>query len=536
MKRKDLKKDTLIKLAIIIGIIIAVNVLASRLFTRIDLTKNKSYTLSPISKELVGGLKDKIVIKAFFSDNLPAPYNTLRRSVQDILNDYRSYSGGNLNYEVMNPTAEDQNDDMQKEAKKYGIEPVQIQVIDNDKMEVKKTYVGMAILYQGKQEVIPVIQSVANLEYELTSAIKKLTVEKKKKVGFLQGHGEYDYTKFNNINKILSEQYEVVKVDLNRMKALDLDALIVLGSKSDVPEYQKYYLDQYIMRGGNVAFLLNKVVPNFQQQMVIGDVVKNNLDDMLSSYGIFVENNLIRDAQCASVQVQSAIGFPVQINYPYFPNITNINRDIAAFKNLQAITLSFVSSVDVSAANGKGLKVTPLLTTSDKSGKADGFFLLNVEQFQNLKKSAFDSLFNSKGVVVGAMFEGNFNSFYTGKPIPIDTTKDAIPYNDAFIGTSTKSSKIVAIGDADFVNEEQQRLQKDNILFFVNMVDYIVDDVGLAMIRSKDASEAPIEEVSDSTKKLIKYTNLILPPAGVLLIGLFIWNRRKAKKKLLQNK
>jgi gliding-associated putative ABC transporter substrate-binding component GldG len=536
MKRKDLKKDTLIKLAIIVGIIIAVNVIASRLFTRIDLTKNKSYTLSAISKDMVGGLKDKIVIKAFFSDNLPAPYNTLRRSVQDILNDYRSYSGGNMSYEILNPTGEDQNDEMQKEARKYGIEPVQIQVIDNDKMEVKKTYVGMVILYQGKQEVIPVIQSVSNLEYDLTSAIKKLTTDKKKKVGFLQGHGEYDYTKFNNINKILSEQYEIVKVDLNRMKSLDLDALIVLGSKSDVPEYQKLVIDQYIMKGGNVAFLMNKVVPNFQQQMVIGDVVKNNLDDMLSSYGIFIENNLIRDAQCAQVQVQSAIGFPVSINYPYFTNITNINKDISAFKNIQSIVLSFVSSLDLNAANGKGLKITPLLTTSDKSGKAEGFFILNVEQFQNLKKSTFDSLFSSKGFVVGALFEGNFNSFYAGKPMPIDTTKDAIPYTEKLVPSSVKPAKIIAIGDADFVNEEQQRLQKDNILFFVNMVDYLVDDVGLAQIRSKDTSEAPIEEVSDSTKKIIKYTNLILPPVLVLLIGLFIWNRRKAKKKLLQNK
>jgi ABC-type uncharacterized transport system involved in gliding motility auxiliary subunit len=290
------------------------------------------------------------------------------------------------------------------------------------------------------------------------------------------------------------------------------------------------------MKGGNVAFLINKVVPNFQQQMVIGDVIKNNLDDMLSSYGIYIENNLIRDAQCATVQVQSAIGFPVSINYPYFANITNVNKDISAFKNIQAVVLSFVSSLDLSVANGKGLKITPLFTTSDKSGKADGFFILNVEQFQNLKKSTFDSLFSNKGYVVGAVFEGNYNSFYTGKPVPQDTTQGSIPYTEAFIPTSTKSSKIIAIGDADFINEEQQRLQKDNILFFVNMVDYLVDDVGLAQIRSKDTSEAPIEEVSDSTKKLIKYTNLILPPVVVLLIGLFIWNRRKAKKKLLQNK
>jgi gliding-associated putative ABC transporter substrate-binding component GldG len=537
MNRKDLKKDTLIKLAIVIGIIIAVNIIASRIFTRVDLTKNKSYTLSPISKEIVGNIQDQIVIKAFFSDNLPAPYNTLRRNVQDILNDYRSYSNGNLNFEIFNPTGEEENGDMQKEAQKYGIQPVQIQVIDNDKLEVKKTYLGMAILYQGKQEVLPVIQTAANLEYDLTSAIKKLSTEKKKKIGFLTGNGEYDVTKFNNIFNILSGQYEVTKVDIvsTRVIPSDLTTLVVFGPKSEIPEWQKFLIDQYIMQGGNVAFLLNKVAPNFQQQIVIGDVIKNNLDDMLSSYGIVLNGDLIRDAQCSQVQVQSQMGIPLSINYPYFPSVTNINREISAFKNINAVVTSFVSSIDLNAANGKGLKVTPLLTTSEKSGKAEGFFILNIEQFQNLTKSAFDSLFNSKPFVVGALYEGNYNSFYAGKPIPKDTVKGVKDFLGTQINASQKSSKIVLIGDADLANEEQ-RPPKDNITFFVNMIDYLSDDVGLAQIRSKDTSDAPIEEVSDATKKFIKYFNLIFPPVSVLLVGLFVWNRRKSKKKLLQSK
>ena len=537
MNRKDLKKETLIKLAIIIGIIIAVNIIASRIFTRVDLTKNKSYTLSTISKDIVGNLQDKIVIKAFFSDNLPAPYNTLRRQVQDILSDYRSYSNGNLNFEIFNPSAEEENSEIQNEAQKYGIQPVQIQVVDNDKLEVKKTYLGMAILYQGKQEVLPVIQSVGNLEYDLTSSIKKLTTDKKKKIGFLTGNGEYDYSKFANINNILSAQYELIKVDVVNTRNIpsDLTTLVVFGPKSEIPEWQKFLIDQYIMQGGNVAFLLNKVVPNFQQQIVIGDVVKNNLDDMLSSYGLVLNGDLVRDAQCSQVQVQSQIGFPISINYPYFPNVSNINREISAFKNIQSVVVSFVSSIDMNAANGKGLKVSPLLTTSDKSGKAEGFFILNIEQFQNLKKSAFDSLFNGKPTVVGAVYEGNFNSFYSGKPIPKDTVKGVKDFMGTQLNASQKSSKIVLIGDADFANEEQ-RPPKDNITFFVNMIDYLSDDVGLTQIRSKDVTDAPIEEVSDSTKKFVKYFNLIFPPLSVLLVGLFIWNRRKTKKKLLQSK
>ncbi|MCI0474531.1 MAG: GldG family protein, partial [Ignavibacteria bacterium] len=535
--RKDIKKDTLIKLAIIIGIIIAVNVISTRIFTRIDLTKNSTYTLSPISREVVANLQDNLVIKAFFSDNLPAPYNTLRRQVQDFLNDYRSYSNGNLNYEFLNPVGEDDNNELQKEAQKFGIQPVQVQVIDNDKMEVKRAYLGIVFLYEGKQEVIPVIQSVSNLEYDITSTIKKLTTENKKKIGFTQGNGENDYTKYNNIMMSLSAQYDVVPVNMSQSKSIppDISTLIVMAPKAEVPEWQKFLLDQFIMKGGNVAFLVNKVVPNFQQQIAIGDQVNVNLDDMFSSYGIVLKNDLVRDAQCAPVQVQSAIGFPIQISYPYFPNVSNINREISAFKNIPSVVLTFVSSLDMNAANGKNIKAVPLLTTSDKSGIAEGFYLLNIEQFQNLRKTQYDSLFNTKNIVVGAVYEGNFTSHYSGKPIPQDTTQGSQPYSGAQLTNSQKSSKIVVIGDGDFANEEQ-RPPKENITFFINLVDYLADDAGLTQIRSKDVSEAPIEAVTDGTKKFIKYFNLIFPPAAVLLLGLFIWNKKKLKKKALQNK
>ncbi len=539
MNKKDIKKDILIKVAIIIGIVIVINVISKRIFTRVDLTKNKTYTLSNISKDIVKNLQDKLVVKAYFSDNLPAPYNNLRRNIQDILNDYRSYSNGNLNYEFLNPSSESESEqgEMEKEAAKYGIQPVQIQVVDNDKLEVKKAFLGLVFLYQGKQEVIPVIQSMNNIEYEITNMIKRISADKKKKIGFLQGHNEYDYTKFQQINNVLNSQYDVVRVDVSKNNPVpaDIDVLIVMGPKSDFPESHKFMIDQFIMRGGNIAWLINKVVPNFQQQIVIGDLVKTNLDDMLNNYGIVINNDLIRDMQCSAVQVQSQIGIPISISYPYFPTVTNIDRENPAFKNIQAVVLSFVSSLDISQAAAKNVMVKPLLTTSDKSGKAEGFFILNLEQYQNLTKKAADTLFGQKGFVVGAVYTGKFSSFYAGKEIPKDTAQDANPYSGTKVDFSSKESKQIVIGDGDFANEEQ-RPPKDNLVFFVNMVDYLADDIGLSEIRGKDSSESPIEETSDATKKFIKYFNLIVPPASVLLIGFFIWNKRKLRKKNLQSK
>ncbi|MBK9332159.1 MAG: GldG family protein [Ignavibacteria bacterium] len=285
------KKEILIKLAVIIGIIVVINVISKRVFTRVDITKNSSFTLSPISKDIVSGLDDNLLIKAYFSENLPAPYNNLRRQVQDILDDYRSYSKGNMNYEFLNPTSsgDGEGNELDQEAQKFGIQPVQIQAMDNDKLEVKRAYLGLALLYEGKQEVIPVVQNADNLEYEITSLIKKMTTKTKKKVGFLTGHSEVELSKLTQINGALSQQYDVTSVDLNTSAELDpeMKVLIIMSPKAAFSESDKYKIDQFILNGGNVAFLIDRITPDFQQQqMVIGKEVSNNLDDLLLNYGI----------------------------------------------------------------------------------------------------------------------------------------------------------------------------------------------------------------------------------------------------------
>lgn len=541
MNKNSSKKQTILTISVIIAIIIVVNIISTRVFTRVDLSKNKSYTLSPISKDIVKGLEDKLVIKGYFSDGLPPPYNNLKRDIQDLLNDYRSYSKGNLNYEFYNPTGgseiEGQNNELQKEAEKYGIQPVQIQVSDNNKMEVKKIYVGLVFLYGGKQEIIPVVQSTNNLEYEITSMIKKMTTEKKKKIGFLMGNDETDYKKMNRINQILSAQYDLQTVDVSLNKAVpdDISALIVFSPKTELKETQLFMLDQYIMRGGRIAWLINKVVPNFQQQIVIGDVTKLGLDDFLANYGIRISSDLVRDLNCSSVQVQSQIGIPISMKYPYFPMITNINRTNPAFNNIASVTLTFASTIDTSVAAGKNVKIKPLLLSSDKSGLAKDFFILNLEQFQSMDKKAADTLFNMKNLMVGAIFEGSFKSYFAGKTPPKDTAAGSTPFTVVPFNESQKESRMVVIGDGDFANEEN-RPPADNITFFVNMVDYLVDDVGLAEIRSKETSESPLDEKSDSTKMFVVWLNRILPPALILLFGLYKLNQRRIRKRNLQAK
>ncbi|MCB0725109.1 MAG: GldG family protein [Ignavibacteriae bacterium] len=536
VKKNDVRRDAIIKTVIIIAIIVVVNIITNQLFTRVDLTKNKSYTLSQVSDDIIKNLNDNIVIKAYVSENLPPPVNNLGRQVKDVLEDYRSLSDGKLNYEYINISLENESDQpVIEEAKGYGIQPVQFQVTNQGKMEVVNGMVGIVLFYKGKTESIPFVQSPENLEYDITSRILQISTEKKKKIGFVNGHGEYDLSSMQRLNQALSAQYDIQAVDLSLNKPVpdDVDVLLVLGPKSEIPEAQKYLIDQFIMRGKNVAFLMNKVAPNFQQQIVMGEPVNTGLDDMLANYGIKVSDDLVRDLQCGYIQQRSQMGMNILQPYFYFPKITDINHDIGAFSKLNEVILQFASSLDTSVAAGKNLTITPLFKSSEKSGIATGFYILNENQFNNLPQEAIDTLFGLSGLLMGAVYEGTFTSFYNDKPQPQDTSEGSATFNVVHKSQSEKPGRILAVGDADFIDENNAQTI-GNLVFFLNMVEYLADDAGLSEIRGKAFSEAPIEDESDDTKRFVRYFNLIFPPVLVLLVGFFIWDRRKSRRKKLQ--
>lgn len=539
MDKKDFKKNFIIYVALIIVIIIAANFIFSKFFTRIDVTKNKSFTLSQLSKDIVSKLDDKLEIKAFFTTTLPPPYNNLKNEVKDLLEDYRVSSNGNFNYEVITASDEsDDNNDVVKEAQKYNIAPIQVQVMDNDKYELKKALLGLAILYKGKTETIPVVQNTTALEYDITSKMKKLTDERKKKIGFLTGHSEYDVTTFQKVYGVLQSQYEIIPsltIAGKQMIPDDLDVLVILGAKAPIPEYQKFKIDQYLMHGGNLLFCDNKIIPNFQQQIAMGEPQKINMDDMMESYGVKINYDLIRDLQCALVTVQIQEGMQRQINYPYFPNISNVNRDITAFSGIQSVILPYASSIDLGAANGKNLKVEPILTTSNHSSRVSDVFILSYEQFLGMQKRFADSAFSQPGYVVAASYYGMQKSFYAGKPIPQDTSKDAEPLIMQVKGQSDKNNRIVAIGDADFADEKSNPPEM-NLLFFVNTIDYMADDIGLTQIRTKVSPDALIGDVSSGTKSFVKYFDLLLPPILVVVLGLLFWRLKAVRRGKLQIK
>lgn len=524
MSNKSLKSQTLMRVGIVAVILILVNVISIRMFGRLDFTKNNLYTLSDASKNLVKSLDDRLTVKAYFTEDLPPPYNNVRRTVLDQLNEYKAYSQGNLQFEFIDPSGEKG----EQEAQQQGIQPVQVQVINDDKLEVKRGYMGMVLLFEDKKEVIPVIQNTSTLEYDLSSTIKRLTSKSQKKIAFLTGQGEPSLQELSRAQQLLSRQYTVETADVGKGPVgHDVAALIVMAPQNAFSEQTKYQIDQYIMRGGKVAFLLNKVDANLQQQF--GRTLDLKLEDMLEHYGLRINPDLVRDVQCAPINiVQQQGGFSIQsqVQFPYIPIASDVSKDNTIVKNLQSIVLFFVSSIDTTNLASRGLKGEILIRSSKQSGRQTQVFY-----FDPMARYTQD-MFTESGIPLAAVVSGQFTSFYSGEPIPHDTSDEVIPQPGNKLDRSS-DTRIILVGDGDFA-KDQFLGGRDNLNFFANMIDYLVDDAGLITIRSKDVSLPPLEQVSDGSKKMYKFGNMILPPLLVLGYGLLRWQMRKAKKKALE--
>ncbi len=522
------RQQATVRTLVIVGIIIFVNIIALRFFTRVDLTKDRIYTLSDASRNLVRSLDDKFLVKAYFTSDLPPEYANNRRYLKDELDEYRAYSGGNFQYEFIDPS---KGDDLEQEAQRYGIPPVQVQVLKQDKLQVEKAYMGLVFLYGDKQERLPVIQSTSNLEYEISSSIKKLTAKELKKVGFLTGQGEPTLQQLSRLEEILSKQYTVTTVDLTGGKAIpkDIAVLVIMAPDKPFRSWEKFLIDQYLMKGGRIAFLLNKVSATLQMQM--GRPLNVDLDDLLESYGVRVNTDLVRDRSCAYVNVQQQAGFMIiqnQVPFFYLPQASEFDQTSPIVKDLRSVIFYFASSIDTSLARSKGLTAHVLVKSSKQSGRQENSFVIAAAMQMT------PDMFTESGIPLCVTVEGAFQSAFGNKPIALDSGVAHLDtLNRAVAG---KLSKIAVVGDGDFCQDQYSGGSRDNFLFASNLIDWLADDIGLASIRARDGGSKPLDEVAESTKGWIKGINLALPPCIVILAGIIRWRWRISARKRLESR
>lgn len=511
---------SLTSVPLFVAVIIAVNLLGLFLFTRLDITDERLYSLSDASKHLAESLEDPIVCKLYFSEDIPAPYNANARYLKDQLYEFRAYSGGQLRFEFIDPIKSNR----EQEAQGLGIPPLQVQAIEKDKMELKKVYMGLAFLYEDKKEVIPVVQTTNNLEYEISSAIRKVTAEKVPIVGVLAGHGEPESTNgLEVLMQSMGQLFDTRPVRLTPGQLIDnkIDVLLIIGPTESMGSWDQYAIDQFLMRGGRMAVFYDPVVTQLQQQQAMDR--QTNWPGFLGYYGVGFKQGLVIDSRCTRIgvmQQQGNIRFQNVVEYPFIPQVTQFNPEHLIGKDLEAVEFAFVSPLDSTKVDGTNLSLVPICWSSDRSGLRHAPYDISpVQRFMQAD-------FNEPWQILAAAIAGTFSTaFPDGAPPDSSISSAVLPPTLREVA----DNRIVVVGDADFATDNGQN-NPANVAFVLNIVDWLTQDEGLIGIRSRNVAVRPLDEVSEGNRTLIKYSNVFGPPLLVVVFGLWHWQSRRRRK------
>ncbi len=497
-----MKKQTFItQLLIIVAIVIVANLLSNSLYFRLDFTEDQRYTLSDASKDILGDLNDVITVSAYFSEDLPPQLLSNRKDFEDMLIEYEQRSGGNVVYEFINPN-EDQA--KEQEVQQQGIGPIMINVRENDRVQQMRAYMGAVLQMGDQREIIPVIQPGAAMEYELTTSIKKLSVQDKPKVALLAGHGETSLATIPQLQQQLSVLYDVEEYEIKETESIPTfyRALAVVAPSDTIPSSHFAKLDEYLGSGGKIFVAYSNVQGDLQQGSLT-TAPNIGLVNWLSTKGIAMSADFVVDAKCATVTVQQRQGFFTinsQKEFPYFPQISNF-EDHPITKGLDQVTFTFASSV-VPTSLDSTIRAKSIVLTSENSG------IVRAPAFMDLQKKWTQNDFGMGVQSLGVTVEGLAGGL----------------------------GKMVVLGNGDFfINGEGQQVrqvQPDHVNLASNAIDWLADDTGLIGLRTKGITSRPLESVEDGKKEAIKYAN-VFAPILLLLIYAFVrrlQNQRKRQK------
>ena len=496
LKSINLKKSVAIPSLFALSILFLLNIISNSWFFRLDLTENKMFSLSKSSKSVVSQIDDLLTMKIYFSDDLPGEYANNRRYLQDILEEYAAISKGNIQFEFA------RQDKLEEEAQKSGITPVQLQVIENDKVEIKRVLMGMSILFEDKKEIIPVIQTTTGLEYEITSKIKKLVEKNKPTVGIVEIIGKP--AKLETVQNTLRQRYDVRQIKLSETIPSDVSTILLGGIVDSLSSGESLSLTSFLDRGGNLLLTQNRVKTNLQVQQAT--LIQSDIFSIIKKYGVIIEENLVTDKICGRVNVQQQMG-PIRMNvpmeYPLLPIIRSFNQNEPIVSSLEQMQLIFPSEIKLDSSATSNINFIPLFYSSEESGEMRGNFNLSPDPNQN----PFMRLFNKKSQVLGARAERVINGIM---------------------------SQLILIGDSEFMADDGGGRSPENQIFIMNAVDYLVGDQDLIALRSREITSRPLSEVSDGAKRTWKWLNIFVPSLVIAGFGLMQMRRQKNRSQFLE--
>ncbi len=510
-------------------ILAVINLFSARHFHRFDLTHNKEYTLSKSSKRVVAGLEDLLTIKAYFSEKLPPYMTNFRRQVKDLLEEYQTYSKGNLRVEFIDPKDDPR---LARTLQFQGIPQVQLNILERDKYQVINAYLGMSIEYEDRREVIPVVRNLKDLEYDITSAIVKVTSAQVRPIGLLTNNPRVDLKKdYRSLTEALERQYTVRYIDLTQTKTIprNLAALIII-SPQDFTDKQLYDLDQFVMNGGKLICLVDTV--EFEEDALNASVKVPNITSLLEHYGINVHSDLVADLRSHSMGSFNTGFVSFTMPYPFFVKVTRkgLAQDNQIVSKLESLVLPWASSVEANEAAAQGLEVAQLASTTPFAISQQAPFNLNPQQRLRPKKEDVEQL------PLAVLVNGKFTSYFKDKPIPEEPTQpEATPPSprpdEPQTITESSETQILVVGNARFTSDRHLFQFPSNLVFMQNAIDWMALGEDLIGIRAREVTDRPLRELSDAQKATVRYLDTLGASVLVIVFGLgcIVLKRRKRR-------
>ncbi len=551
-KRKDITSFFMIFLIIIMG-----NFVFSYWFKRLDLTSEKRYTLAPSTIKLLKNLNDVVYLKVYLSGDLNPSFTRLKNEAKEILDEFRAYSNNLVEYEFININEsgnKEEINNIEKQLYDKGIVPEQ--VIDRKKQKTSESLIwpGANVSYRGKEKVWQIFKgqlgvereqsinnSVNELEYGLTNSIRMLQSNRNTEVTFIEGHGELDTLEQYDFMRSLGEYYTVTRTELKFNALRGCAAIVIAKPDSSFTEKEKFIIDQYVMNGGKVLWLIDPIEINMDtfrlKGFSLGFANNHNLEDLLFRYGVRLNPVLAQDMNCSFIPVN--VGFRAgQPNFQMFPWIYNPlvlpDADHPIVKNLDLIKFQFLSTLDTVSA--KGIKKTILLHTSKytKTQPTPARISMAIVKFP-AKEEQFRNSFQP----IACLLEGSFQSNFKNRLSSAMYARDSI-FKIKDQGVPTKMI-VVADGDVsknDLVQGMPPTLGYDkymrqtfaNKTFLLNCVNYLLDDEGLLQLRAREVKLRLLDKKKINNQQTKwQLINVALPLGVVILFGLIQFYLRKRK-------
>ena len=555
----------IIRTILVLAVIIAINIAAGIFNVFVDLTEDKRFTLSDSTINFIENVDDIIYVRVLLDGEFPAGFKRLRAATLDRLEQFAAVNP-NMEYNFEDPMegTVDEIKQRQERFRSMGMGPTTLTIADGDQRTQKLIYPFAVINYGSRQTVVNLLEpqggmdqetalnnSINLLEFKIANAIQKLTRKDLPNIVISTGHGELPDFQTARLEQELKPYFDTGRLNLDslvQLKPEDVQLLIMPAPQTTIPEKTQFVIDQYIMNGGKVLWLIENFKVNLDSinvnQLYVPKPVEHGLDDILFKYGVRVSKNLIMDLKCGEIpQVVGQSGGKAQtMNFPwYYHVVANSDSNQPIVKNINPVKFKFPSTIEV-LEREDGIKKEVLMQSSEYSR----FQIYPMRlTFEILRVDPDESTFNKGPQPIAVLLEGEFESFFKNRVSA--ESQDVLRQIGTSFTEKSPPTKQIVISDVDFMKNkydpntgqisaiglsqlERNKVYEGNRSLILNSIEYLVDDFGLLEARSKDFKLRLLDKVKTKTESTKWQVINILMPLVLLWLFAFLfyfWRKRK---------